>query len=158
MKTNIQVTGMAALGAVLGQMERDFGYKEVESKVLVPAVREAMRPVLMAARGLVPKDTGALARSLQIEARRPNSKDKRSRYIKDSDVVVAAITTAPGKKLAKMGIKSDARAVAMEFGTAKVAAQPYMRDALESQSTPVVNTLATILGRRMEQYRAKNTK
>jgi hypothetical protein len=53
------------------------------------------------------------------------------------------------------GFKSDARAVAQEFGTSNVPAQPYLRPALESNAQSTVNRLATILKRRIEQYRAK---
>ena len=115
-----------------------------------------MKPVLAKARTDAQVDTGGLKRSLQVEARRPNRKDKRSKYIANTDTVISLVTTAPGKKLAKLGIKSDARAIAQEFGTARNPAHPYLRAALESQSTSVVNNLAGILARRIDKYKKAN--
>jgi HK97 gp10 family phage protein len=115
-------------------------------------------------------DTGALQASLQIEARKPNNKDRRSKYISQTDVAIAAITTAPGKKLAKtkfqnqrtgatqIGIKSDARVAAMEFGTAKVAAKPFLRPSLESNKTNITNDLGKSLGDALEKYKARQAK
>jgi hypothetical protein len=57
-----------------------------------------------------------------------------------------------------MGIKSDARAIAQEFGTARHPAQPYLRTALEANAQSTVSRLAQILARRISAFRAKNTK
>ena len=51
--------------------------------------------------------------------------------------------------------KSDARAVAQEFGSAHNAAHPYLRPALEANATNVVQKLASILARRISEYRMK---
>jgi HK97 gp10 family phage protein len=158
MSISIKLEGIGSVDQALKELEREFGDKMAQSKVLVPAVREAMKPVLTAAKLNAPKDTGDLARSLIIEARRPNKRDRRSKYITQTDTVIAAVTTASGKKLKKMGIKSDARAIAQEFGTAKNPAQPYLRPALESNAQSTVNRLADILARRITEFRAKNTK
>jgi HK97 gp10 family phage protein len=159
MGVTIKLEGIGAVDKALQELEREFGDKTAQSKVLVPAVREAMRPVLERARADAPKLTGDLRRSLIIEARRPTRKDRRSKYITQTDTVIAAVTTASGKKLAKMGIKSDARAIAQEFGTAKQpGGQPYLRNALEINSQSTVTRLAQILARRIDAFRAKNTK
>jgi hypothetical protein len=118
-------------------------------------------------------DTGALAASLRIEARRPTQKDKHSRYIQTTDTVIGTVTTAPGNVLAKRsfynysasykarkdiktkGIPSDARANVQEFGSYKMAAHPFMRPALESRGVEVVGSLGRILGEKLESYRAK---
>lgn len=155
MGVTIKLEGIGEVDKALKQLEEDFGAKTAQAKVLVPAVREAMRPVLLAARENAPKDTGDLTRSLIVEARRPTKRDRRSKYITQTDTVIAAVTTASGKKLAKMGIKSDARAIAQEFGTAHNPAQPYLRPALESNAQNTVNRLSEILARRINQYRAK---
>lgn len=152
MGVSFKLEGIGSVHAAFEELANEIGDKKATSKILVPAVREAMKPVLAKARADAPVDTGGLRRSLQVEARRPNRKDKRSKYIASTDTVVSLVTTAPGKKLAKMGIASDARAIAQEFGTARNPAQPYLRTALESQSTSVVNDLAKILARRINQY------
>lgn len=158
MGITIKLEGIGAVDQALKDLEREFGDKMAQSKVLVPAVREAMKPVLAAARQNAPKDTGDLARSLIVEARRPTKRDRRSKYITQSDTVIAAVTTASGKKLKKMGIKSDARAIAQEFGTAKNPAQPYLRPALEANAQNTVNRLAEILARRITEFRQKHSK
>ena len=157
MGVSIKLEGIGNVHAAFEELANEIGDKKATSKILVPAVREAMKPVLAKARADAPVDTGGLRRSLQVEARRPNRKDKRSKYIVSTDTVISLVTTAPGKKLAKMGIASDARAIAQEFGTARHPAQPYLRTALESQSTSVVNDLAKILARRIDQYNKVKT-
>jgi HK97 gp10 family phage protein len=156
MSVSIKLEGVGSVQAVFRELADEIGDKKANSKILIPAVRESMKPVLAKARADAPVDTGGLKRSLQVEARRPNRKDKRSKYIANTDTVISLVTTAPGKKLAKLGIKSDARAIAQEFGTARNPAHPYLRSALESQSTSVVNNLAGILARRIDKYKKAN--
>lgn len=157
MGVSIKLEGIGSVHAAFQELANEIGDKKATSKILVPAVREAMKPVLAKARANAPVDTGGLKRSLQVEARRPNRKDKRSKYIVSTDTVISLVTTAPGKKLAKMGIASDARAIAQEFGTAKHPAHPYLRVALESESQNTVNILAKILARRIDQYNKVKT-
>tara|TARA_R110000823_G_scaffold149230_1_gene279952 strand:- start:395 stop:862 length:468 start_codon:yes stop_codon:yes gene_type:complete len=152
---SLKLEGLGDVVKVLKELEAEIGDKALKSKILVPAVREAMRPVLQAAIQNAPKDTGGLSRSMRIEARRPNRKDRRSKYVFSNDTVIATVTTAPGKVLAKRGIKSDARAIAQEFGTAKHAAKPYMRPALEANAQSVVDRLAKIILKRIEKFRKK---
>ena len=120
MSVSIKLEGVGSVQAVFRELADEIGDKKANSKILIPAVREAMKPVLAKARTDAPVDT------------------------------------APGKKLAKLGIKSDARAIAQEFGTARNPAHPYLRAALESQSTSVVNNLAGILARRIDKYKKAN--
>ena len=177
----IKLEGIGNVEQAFAELENEIGDKKAQSKILVPAVREAMQPVLRQAQSMAPVDTGALFLSLRVEARRPNKRDRRSKYITATDTVIATVTTASGKKLkdmsegkglirskkklAKMygekvanaftGIQSDARAMAQEFGTARNPAKSYLRPALESQAQSTVNILSTILARRIEQFRAK---
>jgi HK97 gp10 family phage protein len=158
MGVSIKLEGIGEVDKALRALEIEFGDKMAQSKVLVPAVREALKPVLAQAKANAPKDSGDLEKSLIIEARRPTRRDRRSKYVTQSDTVIAAVTTASGKKLAKMGIKSDARAIAQEFGTANHPAQPYLRTALESNAQTTVNNLASILARRIEKFNTKHRK
>jgi HK97 gp10 family phage protein len=158
MGVTIKLEGIGDVDKALKALEDEFGDKLARSKVLIPAVREALKPVLAQAKANAPKNSGDLTKSLIIEARRPNSRDRRSKYVTRTDTVIAAVTTASGKKLAKMGIKSDARAIAQEFGTASHPAQPYLRPALEANAQETVSKLGQILARRIQQFRAKNSK
>lgn len=158
MSVSIKLEGIGEVDKALKALEAEFGDKMARSKVLVPAVREALKPVLAQAKANAPVDSGDLVKSLIIEARRPTRRDRRSKYVTQTDTVIAAVTTASGKKLAKMGIKSDARAIAQEFGTAHNPAQPYLRTALESNAQTTVNNLAGILARRIERFNTKYRK
>jgi len=158
MGVTIKLEGIGEVDKALKALEAEFGDKMARSKVLVPAVREALKPVLLEAKANAPKDSGGLEKSLIIEARRPTRRDRRSKYVTQTDTVIAAVTTASGKKLAKMGIKSDARAIAQEFGTANHPAQPYLRTALESNAQTTVTNLAGILARRIERFNTKYRK
>jgi HK97 gp10 family phage protein len=178
----IKLEGLGDVIKVFDELAQEIGDKKARSKILIPAARDAMKPVLALAQQNAPVDTGALQLLLQVEARRPTSKDRRSKYITGNDAVIAAVTTASGKKMRAMsegkglertrrrmiklgatqdqaqsfeGFKSDARAIAQEFGTSKMPAQPYLRPALESQSQETVNRLAEGLRKYISKFRAK---
>lgn len=165
----VEFEGAKELSDLFRQIENDFGEKDSQN-ILRNAVRKSMQPVLLTARTLAPKDTGALAASLQVETRKPSNKDKRSKYVDGGDIVIGSVTTASGKKLAKKtfknlqtgkkqkGIESDARATVMEFGTAKTPAQPYLRPALESSAANVAGSLSNSLKFSLEKYKAKQAK
>ena len=180
MQASFKIEGLKEVLAAFDDLADQIGDKKATSQVLVPAVREAMQPVLSQAMANAPVDTGGLRLSLQVEARRPTRRDRRSKYITETDTVIAAVTTASGKKLAQMsegkgllrarrklkklgyenadsfmGIGSDARAIAQEFGTAHNPAHPYLRPAMESQSQQTAKRLGEIIGRRINQYKAK---
>lgn len=163
----VQFTGIIEFEQLLTEMQEDFGVKD-QKKILTAAVRKSMSPVLSKARQLAPKDTGGLRASLRIEARKPSRKDKKSIYVNPSDVVIGVVTTASGKQLAKkkytnvktgqkqIGIESDGRAIANEFGTAKMAARPYMRPALETTTSLVLSELGTNLATQLTKYKSRN--
>jgi len=176
-----KIEGLKDVLAAFGELAAEIGDKKATSKVLVPAAREAMKPVLAHAIQNAPMDTGGLKLSLQIEARRPTRRDRRSKYITNNDAVIAVVTTASGKKLKQMsegkglqksrrklaefgvknadkftGIQGDARAIAQEFGTARNGAKPYLIPAMDSQAQETAKRLGEILGRRINQYRMKN--
>jgi HK97 gp10 family phage protein len=180
MSVTFKIEGLKDVYAAFEELASEIGDKKANSKILVPAAREAMQPVLNQAVANAPVDTGGLRLSLQVEARRPTRKDRRSKYITSTDTVIAAVTTASGKKLKQMsegagllkarrklkklgvqgsesfvGIKGDARAIAQEFGSAHNGSHPYLRPAMESQSQQTAKRLGEILGRRLNQYKAK---
>ena len=177
----IKLEGIGNVEQAFAELADEIGDKKATSKVLVPAAREAIQPVLRQAQSLAPVNTGGLFLSLRVEARRPTKRDRRSKYITATDTVIATVTTASGKKLKQMsegkglirakkklakmygekvankftGIDGDARAMAQEFGTAHNPAKSYLRPALESQAQATVNRLSEILARRIAQFKAK---
>jgi hypothetical protein len=182
----IAVTGLSDALAVLDELADEIGDKKATSKILVPAARESMKPVLAMAKMLAPKDTGDLSRTLWIEARRPTKRDQKSKYADPKDTVIALVTTKPFPKkkrkefyaenanlyaadknaykkkfkefAASIHFPYDARAIAQEFGSAHNGMHPYLRPALEANSTAVAHSRGEIIGRRIEQVRAKNMK
>jgi HK97 gp10 family phage protein len=178
-----RVEGIKETLDVFQQLADEIGDKKATSKFLVPAMKKAMAPVLTAARMLVPRDTGLLARNLIISAKRPSSKDKRSKYVSETDTVIAKVSTTPiaakdrkqrkdlAKSLAGKNIKVnnkkfyeskgyfyDGRAIANEFGTSKRAAKPFLRPAMEGQSQTVVELLSIVLDQKIRQFRSKKVK
>lgn len=173
MATSFEITGLKETLQVFQDLENEIGDKKARSKVLIPSVKEAMKPVLAMAKGLSPKDTGLLERTLTIVGRRPSGKDKKSKYINKSDSVIAIVTTKPiPKKLKQQTVGMsrkekqkfyesknrlyDARAVANEFGTANMSAKPFMRISLESQAASVATKLGEILNKNILKYRSKS--
>ena len=179
-----KIEGLKDVLAAFGELAEEIGDKKATSSILVPAAREAMKPVLLMAKMNAPKDTGDLASTMQVEARRPTKRDIRSKYISEKDAVIAVVTTKAFKKKLKkefyesnaslyetdkaaynrklkeakrqVGVLSDARAIAQEFGTARNGAQPFLRPALESQADQTAKRLGEILARRISKYRIKN--
>jgi len=161
-----KIEGMKEFEALIKEMQEDFGEKD-QKKILNRSVRKSMASVLNAAKTMSPIDTGALQASLRLEVRKPSRKDKRSKYVENTDIVIGNVTTAPGRVLAKkrfmnvksgkiqQGIESDGRAIANEFGTAKMPAKPFLRPAMESQGSTVVNSLADSLKSVLTKYRSK---
>lgn len=160
------IEGMKEFEDLIKEIQQDFGEKD-QKKIINKAVRKSMHSVLTTAKVRAPVDTGALQASLRLEVRKPSRKDKRSKYVMPTDIVIGNVTTAPGKVLAKKrfmnvksgkiqeGIESDARAIANEFGTAKMPANPFLRPAMESQAGTVVNSLADSLASALTKYRSK---
>jgi HK97 gp10 family phage protein len=163
---SVQFTGVQEFEELINEMQNDFGVKD-QKKILTAAVRKSMAPVLSKARQLAPIDTGGLRASLRIEARKPSRRDKKSIYVNPNDVVIGTVTTASGKQLAKkkftnvktgqkqVGIESDGRAIANEFGTAKIAAKPYMRPALETTTSSVLTELGDNLRAQLIKYKSR---
>ncbi len=64
-----KIQGLKDVLAAFEELAADIGDKKARSKILVPAAREAMKPVLTMAKMNAPKDSGDLSRTMQIEAR-----------------------------------------------------------------------------------------
>ena len=178
MGVTIKLEGIGNVALAFDQLAAEIGDKKATSKVLVPAVREAMKPVLAIAKANAPVDTSALKDTLQIQARRPTKRDRRSKYITQTDTVIALVTTKAFPKKLKQkwmtenenltaekkakafkkfalstGYPYDARAVAQEFGSARNPPHPYLRPALENNAQETVNRLGQILARRIQTFK-----
>jgi len=182
-----QWEGFKEFETLLDEIKDDFSEKDTK-KILQNACRTAMQPVLATSKSLLEThgnvDTGQLLASLRLEARKPNGKDKHSVYTTPTMIMISRVTVAPGNrfypdddlghksKLFKKEFKnkktgkkehmhSDARAFAIEFGTAKWEkgeGKPFIRPALESNAQKVTNSLADALKQALEKYRSKHMK
>lgn len=180
-KVSVEFEGFQEFSDLVDEMVKEFGHEDSQ-KTLRTAVRQAMRPVLQTAKILAPVDTGALVAGLQVEARKPTNKDRRSKYVSKTDFILGLVTTKAfpkslKKRFAEATGKSyykdktafkkyvkeqlsyyDARAIANEYGTANMSPKPFMRPALESQSQSVVDSLSNTLKKVLEKKRARTAR
>lgn len=141
--------GFKELEEVLVQMGNELGYDKASRRVLVPAVKSALDPVLTQARFLSPYDEKNssdhhMRDTLKIHARNPTTKDQRSGFVERGDAVIGTVS-----------VRTDQRAISQEFGNARVDAQPFLRASLESRSNDVINRLGTFLTYKLQQYKSK---
>lgn len=148
-KANFKVTGFKELEEVLIEMGEDLCYGKTASRVLIPAVKAAMQPVLETARQIAPYDetnntSKHLRDTLRLNVRVPKPRDQKSIYIEKTDIVMGLVS-----------VRTDKRGISQEFGNAAVSAQPYLRPALQSQSERVISILGAFLTYKLNQYKSK---
>lgn len=184
--------GFGEFKYLLDQINKEFGVQDARKNVLVPAAKNAMKIVLQSAKdNLYPghgEDTGQLKRTLQVSARPVKGKDLRSKYVNPGDIVIATVSAKLVKKfvnstkgnLKNVGDVSDARAIAVEYGTknknmsanvsglskrsalavqrelgtVRMAARPYLRPAMEKNRAAVVEEFGKELKKILEKYRS----
>jgi HK97 gp10 family phage protein len=132
---------------VLTEMGNDFGYTDVNKKVLIPALRNAMKITLPSAKSLARVNTGRMRESIIVEARRPNNRDLQSKYIYLTDAAIAMVS-----------VKRSKISLGEEFGTANKAGKPFIRPALESNQSSVLQKLSDELNKKITKYKSKNSK
>jgi HK97 gp10 family phage protein len=143
----IETYGFDDFDAVLTEMGKDFGYTDVNKKVLIPALRNAMKITVPYAKSLARANTGEMRNSITVEARRPTDRDKRSKYIYDTDAAIAIVS-----------VKQSKVSLGEEFGTAKRAGQPFIRPALEANQSVILQTLADELKKKIDRYKSRNAR
>ena len=143
----IETYGFDDFDAVLTEMGNDFGYTDVNKKVLIPALRNAMKITLPYAKSLARISSGQMRNSIMIEARRPSDRDKKSKYIYETDAAIAILS-----------VKQSKVSLGEEFGTAKRAGQPFIRPSLEANQSVILQTLADELKKKIQRYQSRNSK
>jgi HK97 gp10 family phage protein len=143
----MQTYGFDDFDKVLTEMGNDFGYTDVNKKVLIPALRSAIKITLPIAQSLARVNTGKMRESIEITARRPNSKDLDSKYIYSTDAAIGILS-----------VKKSAVSLGEEFGTANKSGHPFIRPALESSQSQVLQVLSDELNKRIEKYKSRNSK
>lgn len=146
---SVKTEGFKELEQVLVQMGEEMGYDAPARRVLVPAAKAAMQPVLMKALQLTPYDESNvegphMRDTLRVSARQPSPRDQRSAYVDKNDAVIAMVS-----------VKTDKRGISQEFGNARNKMQPFLRPALETQVGQVIQNLGTFLAYKLSNYKSK---
>ena len=157
MSVTFKLQGLSELQNQLKEL-RDV---QLAAKVLARAARRAFKPVLEAAKALVPRDSGDLAESLTITVKRPKGGDA---------VVVVGIKVGTGKAnqarvaAAAFGEAQSRRVPPalrwhfIELGTSELAAQPFLRPALEANAPAVLEALKAELAQGIARVLKKRAK
>jgi HK97 gp10 family phage protein len=143
----IETFGFDDFDNTLTQMGEEFGYTDVNKKVLIPALKAAMMVALPTAKSLAREDTGEMKQSIRVDARRPTDKDQDSKYVYSYDAAIAILS-----------VKKSRVSLGEEFGTAKKAAHPFIRPSLESNKTNILNALNQQLKAKIDKYQARKSK
>lgn len=148
---SIKTEGFKELEEVLIQMGEEMGYDKPADKVLKPALLSATTPVKDRLFQTIPYDDNPKRKpgphmrdTIRQVARRPSAKDKRSIYVDEKDAMIGVVE-----------IRTDKRGISQEFGNARVAPQPYLRSALESQIDASVARLRGWLAVELKKYKSK---
>lgn len=127
------------------------GYRSdlVAKNTLVKAARIALEPAYGTARSLASYDSNNISNihmrdTLRINARIPNQSDRLSEYVNDTDSAIAVLS-----------VKKSAVSLANEFGTAKMAARPFLIPALKSNIQQILDALKYELSFTIPEYARK---
>ena len=148
---SFKVEGFDELFKAMDELASEIG-KTKTDKIWKKALGYAFLPVLESARDAAPTDTGQLKEHVYMKVQKPSARDKASNKYQ-GESFMARVTVGPkriesvehthivkkGKE--KITYKNPPVALAMEFGTAKVSAQPFMRPALENNVDRVISRL-----------------
>ena len=145
----IKTEGFAEFEEQLLAMAEGYRSDLVARNTLTKAVKVAMEPVLQTAISFAHYGennySGIHMRgTLKLEARIPNQSDNRSAFVKDSDAVIGIVS-----------VKRSAVSLANEFGTAKMAARPFLIPALERNLTIILSNLKSELSWLIPAYAEK---
>ena len=143
----IETFGFDDFDKTLTQMGEDFGYTDVNKKTLIPALKAAMMVALPTAISLARQDTGKMKESIRVDARRPTDRDQESKYVYSYDAAIAILSVRQSKV-----------SLSEEFGTAEKAAHPFIRPALKSNESGILNTLNEQLKLKIDKYQARKSK
>lgn len=131
----MKIEGLAELQAKLQDLGAELG-----QKILRTAARRAFKPVLDAAKGKAPVDTGNLRDAIKIASVKPKAGD--------TVVAVGLIVTnnAPKGRVTSEQIESGAPRdpyywIFAERGKSGQAAKPFLRPALDGNSEQVLSNL-----------------
>tara|TARA_R110000868_G_scaffold272773_2_gene532031 strand:- start:19866 stop:20351 length:486 start_codon:yes stop_codon:yes gene_type:complete len=145
----IKLEGFAEFEAQLLALGNGMRSDLAARATMAKAAKIAMEPVYTQVATTAPydeKSTGPihLRDTVRLESRIPSNRDKSSNYVNESDAVIAVVS-----------VKKSAVSLANEFGTKNMAAQPFLRRALDSNVDNVLTILKSQLGAWIPAYAAK---
>ena len=153
MQINLEVDGFEKLFKNMDELKEEIGKTKTDA-IWKSALTEAFRPVLDSARERAPVNTGQMMEHIQMNARRPTSRDKRSIYYAGESYMVS-VYVSPQRDDEKVNYRLNKKgkikeilkpvAVSQEFGNARVPAHPFMRVSLESNYDQVITRLQQAL-------------
>jgi len=148
-KVKFDVQGFAEFEQQLTELARGYRSDLVARNTLTKAVKSALVPAYNTSFGLAhlgpPNESGIhMKETLRIDGRIPNEKDKMSEYVNETDAVIGVLS-----------VKKSAVSLANEFGTAKMAANPFLREGLESKMKEVTDALKYELSFLIPEYAKK---
>ena len=140
----VKVDGIKELRRALDRLP-----KELQRASETTALREGMKPVLKTARGIAPNDTGLLKKAIGLTVR------------KGKNGVTARVGARTGfkKEVKRNGktVKADPSKYShlVEFGTSHSAAKPFIRPAVESNTSAISDGIAKGYEKGLEKAIAK---
>lgn len=149
---SFELEGFAEFEQQLRDMAEGFRGDLVARNTLVPSAKAAMGVVLDAAKSRAPvgdkprdaKNPIHMRDTIRLDARIPSGKDRMSEYVNDTDAAIAVVS-----------VKKSAVSLANEFGTSKMAANPFLRPALQENAEAVLTELKSQLAVRIPDYAKK---
>lgn len=144
---SLETEGFDGFEKLLVQIGEEFGYTEVNRRVLIPAAKKALQGLDAQAKAMARKDTGRMASTVTITSQKPTPKDMDSKYVDKDDAVIGILSV----RLYKVSLGE-------EFGTANKAAHPFIIPTFEKNLASIEALLRVNLNLHLIRYRAKKTK
>lgn len=151
MQGTVKVEGFDDLFKKMDELAEEIG-KAKTDRIWKKAMGYAFAPVLVDAKMNAPQDTGQMDEHIYMKVQRPTARDKASESYR-GETLLARVSVGPKRAdstehttITKNGKERKTYnhrpvALAQEFGTAKIAARPFMRPALEKNAHNVIERL-----------------
>ncbi len=136
MKIGMKLEGLAGLEEMLVELEQFTGRTASGKNAVQRGMRRALASVEERAKQLVPADQGTLRDSITTKKARARRERGSARFARQTGVEM--LTGPTGREEGGVG-------AFQEFGTVKMAAQPFMRPAADAEADRVIAVVADVL-------------
>lgn len=165
-----KVDGFPELFAAMESIKEEIG-KGKTDRLWRDVLKAAFQPVLESAKANAPQDTGQLADRIYMKIHRPRKRDQQSKYWTPGEIYMARVSASPLRDDSKLHQVVNKRgklqtvwrnkkpvALAQEFGNAHTPAQPFLRPALERNTSQVLTIMQNKLKSVIEEVANKAKK